>query len=118
MVPWHYYPLPCICVPFFAIGRSAFAALSQQLLIIPSHDQVPHGTSPTLTSLDGKETRSDGSRVRNAIFGSIEPPLRQEWRLLPSTSREMLFSGLIGMSSPMEVSLDSDSRKDYSIASD
>ncbi|RWW05073.1 hypothetical protein GW17_00031673 [Ensete ventricosum] len=71
-----------------------------------------------LTSLDGKETRSDGSRARNAIFGSIEPPLRQGWRLLPSTSREMLFSGLIGMSSPMEVSLDSDSRKDYLIASD
>ncbi|RZR93368.1 hypothetical protein BHM03_00021859 [Ensete ventricosum] len=25
--PWHYYPFPCICVPFFAIGRSASAAL-------------------------------------------------------------------------------------------
>ncbi|RWW57271.1 hypothetical protein BHE74_00035967, partial [Ensete ventricosum] len=25
--PWHYYPLPHICVPFFAIGKSAFATL-------------------------------------------------------------------------------------------
>ncbi|RWV77910.1 hypothetical protein GW17_00061199 [Ensete ventricosum] len=42
----------------------------------------------------------------------------QGWRLLPSTSRETLFNGLIGMSTPMEVSLGSDSRKDYLIASD
>ncbi|RZS15572.1 hypothetical protein BHM03_00047430 [Ensete ventricosum] len=25
--PWPYYPLPCICVPSFTIGRSASAAL-------------------------------------------------------------------------------------------
>ncbi|RWV81099.1 hypothetical protein GW17_00057514, partial [Ensete ventricosum] len=25
--PWLYYPLPCICVPSFAIDRSASAAL-------------------------------------------------------------------------------------------
>ncbi|RRT77870.1 hypothetical protein B296_00000945 [Ensete ventricosum] len=25
--PWPYYPLPCICVPFFTIGRSASTAL-------------------------------------------------------------------------------------------
>ncbi|RWV78543.1 hypothetical protein GW17_00060465 [Ensete ventricosum] len=25
--PWPYYSLPCICVPSFAIGRSAFVAL-------------------------------------------------------------------------------------------
>ncbi|RWW75861.1 hypothetical protein BHE74_00016087 [Ensete ventricosum] len=25
--PWPYYPLPCICIPSFAIGRSASAAL-------------------------------------------------------------------------------------------
>ncbi|RWW44106.1 hypothetical protein BHE74_00050167, partial [Ensete ventricosum] len=25
--PWPYYPLPCICIPFFAIGRSASTAL-------------------------------------------------------------------------------------------
>ncbi|RWW83516.1 hypothetical protein BHE74_00007977 [Ensete ventricosum] len=33
--------------------------------------------------------------------------------ILPSTSREMLFSGLIGLSTPVEDSLCSDSRKDY-----
>ncbi|RWW30560.1 hypothetical protein GW17_00004852 [Ensete ventricosum] len=66
------------------------------------------------TSQDGKkETRSDGSRVRSAIFGSTEPPTLHGWRLLPSTSREMLFSGLIGLSTPMKDSLGSDSRKDY-----
>ncbi|RRT34853.1 hypothetical protein B296_00037848 [Ensete ventricosum] len=67
-----------------------------------------------LTSLDGKkETRSGGSRARSGIFGSTEPSTPHGWRLLPSTSREMLFSGLIGLSTLMEDSLGSDLRKDY-----
>ncbi|RWW24227.1 hypothetical protein GW17_00011492 [Ensete ventricosum] len=33
--------------------------------------------------------------------------------LLPSTLREMIFNGLIGLSTPMEDSLGSNSRKDY-----
>ncbi|RRT36356.1 hypothetical protein B296_00005699 [Ensete ventricosum] len=56
--------------------------------------------------VDGKkETRSGGSRTRSAIFGSTEPPTPHGWRLLPSTLREMLFSGLIGLSTPMGDSL-------------
>ncbi|RRT43320.1 hypothetical protein B296_00011746 [Ensete ventricosum] len=66
------------------------------------------------TSLDGKkETRSDGSRVQSAIFGSTELATPHGWRLLPSTLREMIFSSLIGLSTPMEDSVGSDSRKDY-----
>ncbi|RRT31240.1 hypothetical protein B296_00058631 [Ensete ventricosum] len=43
--------------------------------------------------------------MRSAIFGSTEPLTPHRWRLLPSTSREMLFGGLIGLSTPMEDSL-------------
>ncbi|RZS11622.1 hypothetical protein BHM03_00042992 [Ensete ventricosum] len=46
-------------------------------------------------------------------FGSIEPPMQHGWRSLPYTLREMLFSCLIGLSTPMEDSLGSNSRKDY-----
>ncbi|RRT80330.1 hypothetical protein B296_00013097 [Ensete ventricosum] len=64
-----------------------------------------------LASLDGKkETRLNGSRARSTIFYSIKSLTLHGWRLLPSTSMETLFSGSIGLSTPMEVSLSSDSR--------
>ncbi|RWV91776.1 hypothetical protein GW17_00045905 [Ensete ventricosum] len=61
----------------------------------------------------------NGARVAVVAIGEVTVHLLRgaiialDWRLLPYTLREMLFSGLIGLNTLMEDSLGSDSWKDY-----